>query len=394
MKIGLIGCGYIAASYAEALPHHPELVLAGAWDAKPDNLARFAQHFKCRGYGSLDELLADDRVETILNLTNPRSHFGVHATLDAGKHVYSEKPLGMTGAEAKALVEKAAARSVMLASAPCSVLSETAETVWAALRSGAIGKVRLVYANFDDGMIAPRLSPWLWRNALGVPWPAKDEFKVGCTYEHAGYLLTWLAAFFGPARRVASFASCQLPDKGVSVERMAPDFTVGCLEYPEGVVARLTCSLIAPEDKTLTIVGDEGVLRVDNVRHERCPVRYRTYSVGRGAASAERRINSARLWLGMTALDDGWTSWRRYPYVASPPRWLKGRKPVDFLRGPSEMAMALRERRKCRLSPELGWHVAEIIDALQHPCKRGSAKKNIVSSFPPIEPRYGTVSRK
>lgn len=392
MKIGLVGCGYIAAAYAEALPHHPELKLVGAWDVKPDNLALFSQRFHCRDYASLEELLADDRVETILNLTNPRSHFGVTSTaLDAGKHVYSEKPLGMNGAEAQALVERAAARGLMLASAPCSVLSETAETVWAALRSGAIGKVRLVYANFDDGMIAPRLSPWLWRNALGVPWPAKDEFEVGCTYEHAGYLLTWLAAFFGPARRLTSFACCQLPDKGIPVEKMAPDFTVGCLEYQDGVVARLTCSLIAPENKSLTIVGDKGFLCVDNVRNERCPVRYRTYALGRIAASLERRINSGKVWLGMTPLDHGWTSRRRYPYVAIPPRWLNGRKPVDFLRGLSEMAAALRERRMCRLPPALGWHVAEIIDALQHPGDSG-ATRNIVSSFPAIEPRYAGAS--
>ena len=48
--------------------------------------------------------------------------------------------------------------------------------------------MRLVYANFDDGMIAPKTAPWLWRNEAGVAWPAKDEFEVGCTFEHAGYL--------------------------------------------------------------------------------------------------------------------------------------------------------------------------------------------------------------
>jgi hypothetical protein len=53
-------------------------------------------------------------------------------------------------------------------------------------------------------MIAPNLSPWDWRNESGVPWPARDEFEIGCTYEHAGYVLTWLCDFFGPARAVTS----------------------------------------------------------------------------------------------------------------------------------------------------------------------------------------------
>ncbi len=387
MKFAVIGCGYIAESYASALPYHRELQLVGAWDQDAQKLEAFATRWGCRRYASEADLLADNRVELVLNLTNPRSHASVtRAALEAGKHVYSEKPLGMTGEEAGALVDIARARSLMLASAPCSILSETAQTVWQALRAGAIGKVRLIYASFDDGMIAPRLAPWNWRNAAGVAWPAKDEFEVGCTYEHAGYILTWLAAFFGPARRVTSFAACLLPDKGIAVERMAPDFTAGCIEYDDGVVARVTCSLVAPEDKSLTIIGDKGILHVHNVRHERCPVRYQTYERSRLGAAIERRVDALRLWLGMPLLHSGWTGWRTYPYVATPPHWLAGRKAVDFLRGPSEMAAARREGRACRLSADLGQHIAEVVESLQHPLQGGA--RMILSSFPDIEPVY------
>jgi predicted dehydrogenase len=271
------------------------------------------------------------------------------------------------------------------------MLSETAQTVWHALRVGTIGKVRLVYANFDDGLIAPRLAPWNWRNTAGVAWPAKDEFEVGCTYEHAGYLLTWLAAFFGPARRVTSFATCLLPDKGIVVDRMAPDFSAGCIEYDEGVVARVTFSLLAPEDKSLTIVGDEGVLRVNNVRHERCPVRYRNYQLGRLAASIEWRVNALRFRLGKPSLHEGWTGWREFPYVATPPRWLSGRKAVDFLRGPAEMVAAHRGGYACRLSAEFGLHIVEIVEALQYPADGGAAV--ISSAFPAIKPiHYSTTA--
>lgn len=389
MKLAIVGCGYIAESYASALPHHPELRLVGAWDRDPERLAAFAKRWSCRQYGSEVELLADGDVELVLNLTNPRSHASVtRAALEAGKHVYSEKPLAMTGEQAGALVDIARSRSLMLASAPCSMLSETAQTMWRALRAGVIGKVRLAYANFDDGMIAPNLAPWNWRNPAGTAWPAKDEFEVGCTFEHAGYVLTWLAAFFGPARHVTSFAACLLPDKGVPVDSMAPDFTSGCVEYGGGVVARVTCSLVAPQDKSLIIVGDKGILRVDNVRHERCPVRYRTYECGRVGAAVERRVDALRHYLGMPSLRPGWTSWRSYPYAAKAPASLAGWKAVDFLRGPSEMAAARRDGRACRLSPELGRHVVDITDALQNPAAGGSP---ISSSFPSIEPLYSDV---
>lgn len=389
MKFAIIGCGYIAASYAEATPHHPELALIGAFDRDAERLRAFTSRWPCRAYASADDLLADPAVELVLNLTDPRSHSEVtRAALEAGKHVYSEKPLGMTGAQARALADLARARGLTLASAPCSVLSETAETVRAALCAGVIGDVRLVYANYDDGMIAPHLAPWSWRNAVGVPWPARDEFEVGCAYEHAGYPLSWLAAFFGPVERVASFAARLISDKGVAVTQMAPDFTVACLTYPGGIVARLTCGIVAPQDKSLTIVGDAGVLGVANMRNERSPVRYRRYaSGGRLAAAVERRVDALRQRLGLPPAERGWTGWRRYPYVSPPPRWLEGRKPVDFMRGPSELAQAVREGRPCRLSAELGAHIAEVVEAIQAGAP-AAGDRVIVSRFPPIVPRY------
>ena len=66
----------------------------------------------------------------VLNLTNPRAHYEVsQAALLAGKHVYSEKPLAMTMTEATELVDARRERGLRLASAPCSVLGETAQTV-------------------------------------------------------------------------------------------------------------------------------------------------------------------------------------------------------------------------------------------------------------------------
>ena len=269
MNIAVVGCGYVAESYAKTLVNYPDLKLVGAFDRNRSNLDAFCRRWKVPAFETLDQLLNNSDVSIVLNLTNPRSHYEVtKQCLEAGKHVYSEKPLAMDYQRARELLELAKSKGLYLSSAPCSVLSETAQTLWKALRENIIGKVRLIYANFDDGMIAPNLSPWNWRNESGVAWPAKDEFEVGCTYEHAGYILTWLAAFFGPALRVTSFASCLIPDKGIPVEKMAPDFTVGCIEYGDNIVARLTCSLVAPKDKSLTIIGDGGVLSVPNVRND------------------------------------------------------------------------------------------------------------------------------
>jgi predicted dehydrogenase len=195
-----------------------------------------------------------------------------------------------------------------------------------------------------------------------------------------------LAAFFGPALNVTAFASCQIQDKGIAVDMMAPDFSVGCIEYAEGVVARVTCSLVAPLDKSLTIIGDDGVISTDNVRDEASPVFVKTMPSGGLQAGFERRVNRLRNWVQPSTVTDGWQIKRRYPPARKPSgRFVSSSKSVDFCRGPAEMAEAIREQRPCRLSAQLGLHVTELIEALQYPERFGGRKK-IESSFDPIQP--------
>jgi predicted dehydrogenase len=386
-NIAAVGCGYVAEFYCKTLSNYPNLKLVGAYDRNEDNLKAFCRRWSARRYGTLQELTEDASVELVLNLTNPRSHYEVtKQCIEARKHVYSEKPLAMDAEKARELVGMAKGAGVYLASAPCSVLGESAQAVWRALREGVIGTVRLVYANFDDGMIAPKLSPWLWTNESGVPWPAKDEFEVGCTYEHAGYILTWLASFFGPALSVTSFASCLLRDKGTPVASMAPDFSVGCLEYANGVVARVTCSLVAPKDKSLTIIGDDGVLNVPNVRNDACPIYVRKIPQSRWRGAIEGRVNNWRRALRVVGSETDWHLWKTIPLKKRPPaRLVSPGKPVDFCRGPAELAAAIGQKRPCRLSAELGWHITELIESLQYPERFGFRRK-LVSTFDAIEP--------
>ena len=154
MNIAIVGCGFVADYYLATLPSYPELKLIGVTDRDPDRAARLAAFHSVPRFGSLDDLLSDGRVELVINLTNPRSHHDVTKTcLEAGKHVYSEKPFAMELEEAQELVAIAERRGLGLASAPCSLLGETAQTLWKALRERVVGTVRLVYAEMDDGMV-------------------------------------------------------------------------------------------------------------------------------------------------------------------------------------------------------------------------------------------------
>ncbi len=389
VAMAVLGCGFVADFYMATLAHHPGLRVVGAYDRDRVRLEAFCRHYGIAPYGAFQALLADRRVEMVLNLTNPRSHFDLtRHCLEAGKHVYSEKPLAMNARDAATLAALARRRNLQVSAAPCSVLGETAQTMWKALADGVVGQVRLVYANFEDGMVH-RADRSRWRSASGAPWPARDEFEVGSTFEHAGYVLSWLAAFFGPAHQVQAFSRCLIPDKGVAAESVAPDFSVGCIEYGGGVVARVTCGLVAPADKSLVIVGDEGILATGQVRNDAAPVVLRRMPANRIAAGLRHRW--ALLWerleagLHLPVAVGGWTCQRRLPF-ARPPRFRRSSpgKQVDFLRGPAELAEAIRQGRECRLSGELGVHLTELSEALQHPERYPDQR--IRSRFAPIAP--------
>jgi len=385
--VAILGCGFVADFYMATVPNYCDMQVVGAYDIRPERLGAFSKTHGVRQFRTIDAMLEDDSVDIVLNLTHPRAHFDLtKRCLEAGKHVYSEKPLAMNAEGADELVRLASARGLVLASAPCSLLGETAQTMWQALDEGAVGRVRLVYANFDDGMVH-RLDHRGWRSKSGAQWPGRDEFETGCTYEHAGYVLSWLAFFFGPARRVHAYASCQIPDKGIPVSSMAPDFSTGCIEYDNSIVARVTCSIIAPNDKSLMVIGDDGVLYTKDVRNDAAPVYIRGGSSNRIVSSI---ISRWRNWQSQVAYILGfpysfgeWAIERKYPFATRPKfRNSAVGKPVDFMRGPAEMVRSMRENRPCRLSPELGLHMVELIEALQYP----QGTRTISSTFEPIVP--------
>ena len=256
-----------------------------------------------------------------------------------------------------------------------------AETI-RAVRGGAIGRSASSTPSYDDGMIAQR-APLEVALASGAHWPAKDEFEIGCTYEHAGYYLTVLPQSRS-GHSVTAFSSLQIEDKGYPVDVMAPDFSVGCIEYDDGVVARVTAGLVAPRSKSLTIVGTDGVIIVPYLRDDRSPILISNkgeWSSPRGWFTYRFRKVLRRLRLPQGEIG-------MYRVLVKPEgegRQAGRSKAVDFMRGPQDMADAIRDGRPHRLSGELGVHVVEMIEVLQYAEKFGYHRV-IESRFPAIEP--------
>jgi len=369
ISIAIIGCGFVADYYLITLKKYPELKVAGVYDLDSARSELFAKNYAVNVYESFQAVLDDSQVDIVVNLTNPDSHFEINLTsLQAGKHVYSEKPLAMELAEAEKLVELAEEKELQLSSAPCSLLGETAQTVWKALRSEAVGKVYAVYAEMDDGLIH-KMPYKSWMSQSGIPWPYKDEFEVGCTLEHAGYYLSWFPAFFGRAESVTGFSSTLIEDKNTDVplDHNAPDFSVACIKFASGVVVRLTCSIVGTHDHSMRMFGDRGILSTPDSWYYNAPVHI-------------RRMFNIRRKMIVSPIK------QKYPLVGSKTKFSYGGAfQMDFARGIAEVADAIRENRNCRLSARYSLHVNELVLAI-HYATENSATYQVKSTFEPVEP--------
>jgi predicted dehydrogenase len=364
----LVGTGYVADVYMRSLKIFPEMRVVGAFDRHAPRLSQFCGYWGIKAAKSLDDLLGQSHDgDIMLNLTNPSEHYAVSlACLEAGRHVYSEKPLATEMSNAYALHAKAKSKNVLLASAPCSVLGEAAQTMWRAVRDEVAGKPLLVYAELDDDFISQ--APFRnWISESGAPWPYADEFRVGCTLEHAGYYLTWLIAMFGSVKTVVA-ASARIVQNNEIAEELAPDFSSATLFFDAGMVARLTCSIVAPHNHSLQIFGTRGVLTSGESWNNAAKISFRR------RFSLRRRLVNSPI-----------TQRIRLPGPTHPKVGRRGAVAMNFALGPAEMFAANRECRPCRMGADFALHLNEVTLAIQNSGQSGVAT-TMQTRCNPMEP--------
>jgi predicted dehydrogenase len=346
LRIALVGCGNIADRYAAAIVAADRLELVGATDLDLPRADALVARHGGTSYPSLDALLDDDRVQTVVNLTTPLAHARVTAAaLERGKHVHSEKPLALTHAEARELVELAARRGVRLSSAPATLLGEAQQTAWKLVREGALGTVRAAYAeaNWD------RLERW-------HPDP-RGLYAVGPLVDVGVYPLAILTAMFGPARRVQAYGTTLEPERvlldGTPFGPAAPDFVVAVVELAEGVVARLTASFyVGPcKQRGIELHGDAGSLHMP------------TWAEANSRLELQRRGGAYAEIPPVRAAFDG----------------------IDWGRALVDLAEAVEHGRPHRASAEHAAHVVEITEAAAASIESGRAVE-IASEFELPEP--------
>jgi predicted dehydrogenase len=266
LKAGIIGVGNISKIYLKNLTttFADRIELLGCADVVPERAAAAREEWSlAKTYTTPDELLADDDVEIVVNLTIPGAHFEVcAAALGAGKHVYVEKPLAIELDEGKRLLELAAKNQVRIGGAPDTFLGAGIQTCRKLIEDGWIGR--------------PVAATAFMTNHGHESWHPAPEFYYkrggGPMFDMGPYYLTALVNLIGPIEHVSgatriSFETRTItsePLRGQTIDVEIPTHVAGVLEFAGGAVGTIVTSfdVWAASLPRIEIYGSEGSLGV------------------------------------------------------------------------------------------------------------------------------------
>jgi predicted dehydrogenase len=337
--VGVIGCGAISSAYLTAARKFPFLRIVGLADAIPAAAEARASEFGLKAR-PVDPLLADPSVEIVLNLTTPKAHVEVGLkAIAAGKHVYSEKPLGVTVKEARRLVDAAAAREVRIGCAPDTFLGGAHQTARACVDEGMIGRPIGGTAFF----MCPGHERW-------HPNPGFYYLAGGGPMLDMGpYYITDLVNLLKPVASVTGVTTRMRDERTITSKPLAgtripvevATHVTGVLRFADGAAVSITMSFDVPKHKHVPIelYGENGSLIVPDPNYF-------------GGA------------IEFAAAGEGWREIAtRHAYADGNYRSL----------GLADMARSIRGGRPHRASGDLAFHVLEVMEAFETSSESGRA---------------------
>jgi predicted dehydrogenase len=259
--VGVIGAGVISAQYLANLTTFPDLEVRFVADIDLERAKARAEEFGVPASGTVEQLLADDGIDIVVNLTLPSTHAEVDlAILAAGKHVWSEKPIATSAEDARRVLDAAEAAGLRVAVAPDTVLGAGLQTAFRAIADGRIG--------------APQTATTMVLNPGPDRWHPAPEFLFqaggGPLLDLGPYYLSTLVTVFGSVARVSAVGSIARaertvesgPRAGTTFEVTVPTHSALLLEFADGGSAQATFSFQSalPRSGFFEITGTDGAI--------------------------------------------------------------------------------------------------------------------------------------
>ncbi len=336
--VGVIGCGKISSAYLERLGSFDQVEVVACADLDPVRAQTQAETFGIPKPCSVDDLIADPEVDIVLNLTVPQAHASVDiAAIEAGRHVYSEKPLAVGLEEGRKVIALAHERGVRVGCAPDTFLG---------------GGLQTCRRLMDEGVIGEPVAATAFMMSHGPEdWHPDPEFLyqpgAGPLFDMGPYYITALINMLGPVRRVTGSARISMPERtilsqpkhGQKIRVNTPTHLAGVLDFEGGPIATLVTSfdVWAAEVPRMELYGTKGTLSLPDPNTFHGPVRLNLQGEGEWC--------EVPLEYGFTGSERG----------------------IGLL----DMANAIRTGRPNRANGEMALHVLEIMHAVHDASREG-----------------------
>lgn len=339
VKTGIIGCGNISAVYLEnCVKHFKVLEVDAVADLLPERARARASEFGVPRALSAEELLADPEIQMVINLTVPKVHAQTCTkVLEAGKHVYVEKPLSIRREDGRAVLELAKGKGLRVGGAPDTFLG---------------GGLQTCRKLIDDGWIGRPVAATAFMLGHGPEsWHPDPEFfykeGAGPLLDMGPYYITAMVALMGPVKRVSGTASVSFPERRITskekyggiIKVEVPTHVTASLEFDNGAVATLVTSFDVWDSKLprIEIYGSEGTMLLPDPNFFEGPVFLKRHD--------------AREWSSMP-LNFGYTGNMRGI-------------------GAADMAAAILKGRPHRANGDMTFHVLDIMQGIVESSDQG-----------------------
>ncbi|NTJ07294.1 Gfo/Idh/MocA family protein [Rhizobium lusitanum] len=262
LGVGIIGCGNISTTYFKLAPLFKGLNVLACADINMDAARLRAEEYKVKAQ-TIDELLANDELDVIVNLTIPDAHFSVSKRiLEAGKHVYSEKPLVLTLEQGEELRRIAKEKGLAVGCAPDTFLGGAHQLARKFIDDGGVGRI----TSGSCHVMSPGMEMW---------HPNPDFFFLpggGPILDLGPYYIANLINLIGPVKRVGAMTSMASPTRTITSEPRngeiipvkTPTTIQALLEFVSGATITLTASwdVWSHRHANMELYGTEGSLYV------------------------------------------------------------------------------------------------------------------------------------
>ena len=355
-KVGLIGCGHIAETYFRAEKYFNNIKIIKCADINLKAARKCSKEYGVK-FLSVNEILKDQEVEIILNLTIPKAHYEISKkALLNGKHVYSEKPLAINLKDGKELLKISRRKKLYLGNAPDTFLGGGIQKSKELVEKNIIGKIKLGNAVFAfPGIQSYHPNP--------EPWFAKLE--GGPVIDMGPYYITALVNLLGPAKKVSGriingskYRTIGIgPKKGRKFKVNCPTTYLSTITFKNNTVIRLTLSfdVIAHQRNHIELYGEKGSMIVPDPNMFGGSV-FTCKKLG----DNWKEFKTTKMHLGKINIRTQSSRANEAPTNAN----YRGA-------GLSEMAYSIEKKRKHLCNGEISLHVLDIITSIMKASKSG-----------------------